>query len=288
MRNSLLLCIAIITLAVAAPANSCHRCGLFGGRCYAQRYPLQSPVQQYAVQKPYIAPPIENNYLQTLIFNNAAPPTQSLYGVGANPINFQQSSLPYTAGAKELLAVTSEVNSTLQGLSQLASQQLQVEAGLNSSIAETNRVLAASQSLTAVIDAARDGGGNSLPSQAFIIEMRNGKLSRVEKLSEASARLHSENPPQQLGTQPPTQAVGSGSILTQKCASCHGAELTAPAGGLFIHDGAKLSAANITKVLRWARDPGDNTIPEKMRSLMGSLTNEEKALLMDAMLDREG
>lgn len=67
------------------------------------------------------------------------------------------------------------------------------------------------------------------------------------------------------------------SLVSQKCGQCHGSQLSSPKGETFIDPSLGIAAGTITESLRQIRD---NAMPPD-----ATLTNEEKAQLMDELLN---
>jgi len=85
-----------------------------------------------------------------------------------------------------------------------------------------------------------------------------------------------------LSATPQTRQPRKVSLLTEKCARCHGGKT--PKAGIF-YDGSPLNCDHITGALRLLS--GIDPAPKAMEKLMKSLTSNEKAQLMEEMLKLE-
>ena len=158
--------VILLILFITSTADACTRCGIFGLRCRFRSHSTVHHVNRYI-------PPANLN--QTFVFGGV-PVSQSFgtstFGYSASQQysqSYQSLVQPYRASASDLINQLSRTNDNVQALTNVAAKQLDRET-------EVNRLLAASQALTATINAAREETAQLNQAQSMIVTIKNGKV----------------------------------------------------------------------------------------------------------------
>lgn len=238
MYKLVISAMVILTLGVS-DASACQRCGLFGRACRLQNHHVVNhhvPVQHVAavVKAPDVFI-VNNQYPAPIAAQGAtvyAPGQAQAYSAFTfNPNEFarQSAELAKAAGATFQLGLT--------GYNSVAQTQLALQA----QIAEP---LARGQGAAQVLAAAGfSQPGTVQQSYALKITTQPGGQPKVEIMDpgQVNARIEAS-----IGTavapvpSQETQSAGTNSMIAQKCARCHGLNLTEPKKGVFIDAGHKL------------------------------------------------
>lgn len=287
MRTALIT-ISLLVLG-SSTAEACQRCGIFGLRCrYAQPVVVKqqayvAPVKQYVapvaypVQAQYVAAPVyqpQPLYI-TNVYNNPNGVAGLLAQQGSSVYGYSQAAQAYMVNPSEFLRQSAELSKAAMATASLGitsyNQSGQTQLALQASIAEP---LAKGQAASQVLNAAGLSGSSQSQTKSFSLRITqshdgNWHLEQPEAArAEVQANEHVPPPPPV-----PT------SVISQKCAKCHGVDLSEPKGALYFDSGHKLEASTITKAIRQVRD---GKMPPD-----GALTADEKGRLLDELISLE-
>ena len=247
------LILAAIVL-IAAEASACSRCGIFGRGCR-----LQSHHVAEVVAAPVIAaPPIS-------IINNYAPPN----GAAATLIAPQGGtvyglSTAVQAYSIDPAAVLRQAAELTKGAQQLAQQGLQ-GYGQTAALALT---LQASQP---AITAAVTQPAAPPPPQQLTIELRDGRWQIAQP--KAVAAPAADDPPSPVA--PPPVAARSMPLTAKHCGRCHGVDIAAPKGGVYLgvaEVDSKISLSAVAQVMSGKMPPGTTLSAEDKAALVVELS----------------
>ena len=190
---------------------------------------------------------------QILNIANVYPQGDTVYTVG-------QASQLYAANPD--LAVTLAAKIAGNGTDAFTAAVRSGQAS-NEALAQIAKVQAATQHLKAAV-----GSNEGAKSLTLQITQSGGGIQVRPVTDDASP-----------SGKTPTAA---GSLLSSKCASCHGTQLTAPKGGLFYDAGHSLDADTSMRALSVL---SGKDVPSAMVDVVGGLTAEEKGRLMEEILE---
>lgn len=238
----------LIVLMLASHADACQRCGIFGLR--------QCRVQKQVVVKKQAVAYSQPQASQVINIANIAYPTGStVYG---------QSSYASVQHVSPALALehSSRVAERSIGSMQAAIEAIQSN---NSGVIELARVQAATQHLQTALATSQQQSSVSLR-----ITQSGGGID-VQRIDDPSAPEHGDR----------DFPVGPDSLISARCGKCHGGDLSAPKGGLYLVAGEALSASNAIRSLQ-ILDGQD--VPEGMRSVVDGLSEADVAGLRREIL----
>lgn len=271
--------VVVVVCLAPAEAAACQRCGLFGRLCR-----FQSVAHHVAVAPAvaYQTPPVfvvQNNYPQP---NGAAG---LLAQQGATVYGYQAAASAYLVNPAEVLrqaaelskAATATASLGLTGYSSTAQAALALQAGIVEPMVRGN---AAAQ----VLEAAGLARQSASAPQSFALRVTRspGGQWAVESVAPAEAAAAAGSaiggPAEAVPPAPVAPSVGS--VLAEKCASCHGLGLAQPKAGLYFDAGHKVDCATVLKALRAVKS---GEMPKG-----GQLTPQEKGQILDELLALEG
>lgn len=282
---------AVLVMANASDADACGRCGLFGNRCKFVKAVVVAPA--VAVAEPVIVNR-ETPVVITNVFPQAngaavlAPQGLTGYTYGG----FQQLSQAYTLDPAAVLRQAHQLatdtqaltKAGLDGYTNVASLALQLNA-------QTSTPLAQGLAAATVLNAAGLSGNAAQQLNAGPLSVRLYRDSAGQWQVDASdptqprtqvqtsARQSVESgrplPPDAADPSPPAVA---NSLLSAKCASCHGLSLTEPNGGLYFDAGHQLDCNSAMKAIKAVRR---GTMPKNAKT--SPLSEDEKARLVDEL-----
>lgn len=208
-----------VVALVASDVLACSRCGLFGSRCRfvsQQHHVAAAVVAAPIVQQPPIS--IINNYAPgngaaaTLI----APQGGSVYGL----------STAVQAYSLDPAAVLRQAAELTKGAQQLAQQGLQ-GYGQTAALALT---LQASQPAiqAAVVQPIQQ------PPQTLQIELRDGKWQIVQPTADPPPAPSPAAATAKAGGSPANAAARGFPLVNKHCGKCHGVDIAAPKGGIYL------------------------------------------------------
>lgn len=209
--------LVVLLLLCAADAQACNRCGIFGRGC---RY-------GYVYQQPVVAA-VQYQQPSILVVQNSYPQPNGAVGLlaqqGGTSYGYQAAAAAYFVNPAEVLRQSAELSKAATATAQLGltgyAQTAQTQLGLQAAIAEPLiRGQAAAQVLTAA------GLNHSATAQ---VQRSSIKLTPQ---ADGTWTLTQEQSATEV-TQQPGQPVRSHTLVGQHCASCHGAGLAEPKGGL--------------------------------------------------------
>lgn len=267
--------IAVVLLLCATELHACNRCGLFGNRCrFVQSHVVESHVQVAPVAA-YKAPEVfvvQNNYPAP---NGGAAILAQQGATIYQPNGYQQAAQAYLVNPADVLRQAAELTRAAQKLAGdgLNGYQQTVTSALTlqSTLAEP---LIRSQAAAQVLSAA---GLNQPPAQQQSLALRITRgLDGQWQVSQADAAQITAKVEQKIEARPTEQVSSEASVLSAKCASCHGKELTQPKAGLYIDAGIKLDCKTALKSLQLIKS---GKMPKD-----GTLTPEEKGAILDELL----
>lgn len=237
--------VAIVLLSLFADAASaCNRCGVFGSRCRfraVQRVvAVEKVVQQVAVPQ------------QVINVSNVYPAGQTQYVAGT-------ASALYSANADLAIAAAARVADN--AVSSLTSS---ITAGLAG-----NYEVAQVAKLHAAVEHLRTAVGQTGPQSLDLRITQSGGGLRVEEFR-----------PPEMPVPPAEQLNGAAanSVLSTRCAKCHGLSLASPKAGIYLDAGHELDSEVIVRALdmvRLGKMPPQGEQP---------LTQQEKERLMEELL----
>lgn len=236
----------LVVVSFASSAEACNRCGLFGRKCRNQAV-YYSPI--YKQQAAYYPQHILN-------IANVYPQGSSVYSAGS---------------AAQLYAVNPELAITsATRVADGAIQSLQAAIKLGESnigqVAEVAKIQAATEHLRLAMSAGQQQSSNL----TLRITQGAGGI-QVQQVQDPG----SDQPP-------PRDDQPSTSMLSQKCAKCHGVDLAQPKGGLYFDVGATVNSEQFADSMVVLS--GVN-VPEPMKALVESLTDQEKGQLIQELRD---
>lgn len=269
---------AVISLAfvamMAVDASACGGCGSYSHckfvRNYSHSYRPKVVIQKQAY--PSYVPPNQ----QFIFVNPGTAPQilsqgQTYYGQPS----YQQAIQPYKTSSADQLHLANRLVGTIESLSTQASQSLKSEV-------EVNRLLGASQALSTTIHAAREHTAALSASQSFVVTVgANGEVQMKTLTAQQQGQVG-----RQHVTQQPADAPQTAGILSLKCGSCHGADKTAPPGGLFVHDTATFNGGFSDRISDLLDNPA--VISDAgMRSVFENMSEGDGDSLVGAAKRRE-
>jgi mono/diheme cytochrome c family protein len=264
---------------LAAEASACNRCGLFGARC------------KYVAASTYVAPVV------------AATPSQNVYVLQNNypaPLVGQGTSAVVSNGGYQSLTIsqfdpTAFLSQSLQlvkagqDAATLAHTQAQTTAQRALELqAPTVERLAAGQAASQVLRAAGLDPAHNVSGQSSAVVISRTADGQVQVLplesSEAAritARLSTSTTiTSAIATTPAPQPLGeSTGLVGQFCGKCHGLDVAAPKGGLFIGDDADTAKGMRDKFYEISQEVGaKKTMPPADSP---QPTDEQRAALLN-------
>lgn len=273
----ILLSLAVLFGCLAADAQACTRCGLFGNRCRYQTTYYKPAYQQAAVVQSPDVFIVNNQYPAPLAAQGSTVYSQSVvspYAVNPTELFNQAQGLAQATMATTQLAVT--------GFNQMATTQLQLQASITEPLARGH---AASQVLSAA------GLSQPYTQQQQSLALRiyqEGNQWKVEQQTapQVNARIEASVgngvQPAAPRTDPPPipQPERSTSVVAQKCAKCHGLDKAEPKGGLYLDVGHGISCDNFREAIKRVKssDPQVRMPPD------GNLTPQEAGDLLDELI----
>lgn len=286
---ALTFAVAMLVIMCPISAEACGRCGLFGNRCKFVK--VVAPV--VAVAEPVIVNR-ETPVVITNVFPQAngaavlAPQGLTGYTYGG----FQQLSQAYTLDPAAVLRQAHQLatdtqaltKAGLDGYTNVASLALQLNA-------QTSTPLAQGLAAATVLNAAGLSGNaaqqlNAGPLSVRLYRDQSGQWQvdasdptqpRTQVQASVRQSVESGRPLPPDATDPPPP-VAANSLLSAKCASCHGLSLTEPKGGLFFDAGHQLDCNSAMKAIKAVRR---GTMPKNAKT--SPLSEEEKARLIDEL-----
>lgn len=272
-----LMVIILLSLVSGESSYACQRCGLFGHRCRYYKAPVVSS---------YVAPAVV--YKQPEVFvvqNNYPQPIGAIAQQGNSVYGYQAAAQAYFVNPAEVIRQAAELSRAasatasigLTGFNQTAQTQLALQASITEPLA---RGAAASQVLTAA--------GLSQPltqsqSLALRVYQQNGQW-KVESADpvQVNAQInqhYGSKPPGEVGLPIAPEPNGRTSILSTKCARCHGVSLSEPKGGIYFDAGQRINCDIFRNALAQVHSgkmpPPDSGPP---------LTPQEKTLVLEELL----
>lgn len=265
------LLIAALAVLACDSADACNRCGLFGRNCRFVHNQVVHAEPAY-VQAAVVTPPevfvVQNNYPAPL-----APQGSTVYG-------YQAAAAAYHVDPAEVLRQSAELTKAasltaqigLNGFHDTARTQLSLQASIT-------EPLARGQAAAQVLDAA--GFRNQAVQQSQSLALRVYSEGGKWKVEQAEAEQVNAKIEAKVTSRPAGPAANNTtSMLTQKCASCHGLQLAEPKGGLFIDAGHKLDSSVITESIRLVKTG-------EMPKGGPALSDQEKGMILDELLSLE-
>lgn len=237
--------IRVIILAAivltAAEASACSRCGIFGRGCRFASSHHVAHVAEVVAAPVIAAPPISiiNNYAPgngaaaTLI----APQGGTVYGL----------STAVQAYSLDPAAVLRQAAELTRGAQQLAQQGL---AGYGQTAALALTLQASQPAITAAITQPVAPP----PPQQLTIELRDGRWQIAQPKPVAAPAADDQT---SVGT--PPAAVRSMPLTAKHCGRCHGVDIAAPKGGVYLGGAevdCKISLAAVAQVMANKMPPG--------------------------------
>lgn len=275
-----------LLVLAAAEASACNRCGIFGRGC---RYYSAST---YVAPVVAAAPASQNVY----VIQNSYP--APLVGQGTSAVvsngGYQSLTLPLfdpTAYFSQSLQLIKAANDTNALQHERTSALVQRVAELQ---APTVERIAAGQAASQVLKAAGLDPAHNASGQASAVVISRNSDGQVQVLplesgeaAKITARLSTTTTITGVMSSPapPQAAAGDYPLFAKFCASCHGTQLAAPKGGIFLGDDLNVATTmhnrwrNIEKEINSGRMPKGGP----------PLTDDEKrgvALELDAMIRR--
>jgi hypothetical protein len=256
MRKSILF--VSLFVVFASESQACQRCGLFGRLC---RY-YKAPVQYYApaaVVKKADVFVVQNNY---------PPAIAAAYAQQGNSVyGYQAAAQAYFVNPAEVLRQSAELSKAasvtatlgLTGYNQTAQTQLALQAAISEPLAKGH---AAAQVLTA---AGLNQQSVALQQQTLALRVTTGVNGQLQVQQVQAEQLPI-----------PAQPVGT-SVISQKCAKCHGLSLAEPKGGVFLDAEHRLDCTTAMKAIKLIKT-------DKMPKDSPPLTAQEKGLILDELL----
>lgn len=254
-------------MVMAAVASACDRCGLRNCRFQQVQQVVVPHVQQ--VVTPVVEPVVQQVAVPQQVINisNVYPQGSTVYTVGqvsqlyaSNPdLAMQLTARIAENGIGALKAAIESGNTNNQALLNLATVQAATEHLKSATTAQLNT---GNQSLNLRITQGASG---------IKVEQINGDVT--EKTVEPMPM----NPMTPVDTGKPV----TGSLLSAKCAQCHGKEMTQPKGGLFFDSGLSLDANNALAAINVVNG---RDVPSSMAAVVEGLTAEERSALTSEIL----
>ena len=264
----------LILLGLAADAEACNRCGLFGNRCrFAVRH--HAPVYHAPVAKvitPYVAPQnvyvIQNSYPAPLV-----PSGGTQYASTGSYQSIVGNLLDPNAYFAQELALLKAANDTNALRAERSSQLFQRVAELQAPYAEK---LATGAAAKMVLDAAGLNSATQQQTSNAVVIRRDeyGKLQVSQLSPEQIAAMGGKQP----DAPAPPEPGGKYPLLGQFCSSCHGLNLAEPKSGFYLGDDPAVAKSmrekffGITQQLRSGKMPPASS-PQP--------TNEQRAGILD-------
>lgn len=231
-----------VVLLSTQTAEACLRCGLFGRRCaFVQK---QVVVKKQAVSYAYQQPSNTTN----LSLINVYPAASSTYGVSQL---YQAYQVNPTLSLELSSRLADKALSNHEASIRLAQEH-------NSQSLELQRL----QLATMHLQAAMGTGQQSSASSSLQLNVTQGAGAVQQRQPLGGEELPPPRP---------------GSLLSVKCAQCHGQSLQAPKAGLYIDEGISLDA---TQAMRAMQILTGHDVPEQMHDLITGLTQQERCDLM--------
>lgn len=258
----------LLVMAMAVVANACDRCGLRNCRFQqVQQVVVPSHVQQ--VVTPVVEPVVQQVAVPQQVINisNVYPQGSTVYTVGqvsqlyaSNPdLAMQLTARIAENGIGALKAAIESGNTNNQALLNLATVQAATEHLKSATTAQLN---AGNQSLNLRITQGASG---------IKVEQINGDVT------EKTVEPMPVNPMTPVDSGKPV----TGSLLSAKCAQCHGKEMTQPKGGLFFDAGLNLDSNNALLAINVVNG---RDVPSSMAAVVEGLTAEERSALTSEIL----
>lgn len=256
MIRAIILATVVLT---AAEASACSRCGIFGRGCRFQSHHVAHVAEVVAAPVIAHAPPISiiNNYAPgngaaaTLI----APQGGTVYGLST-------AVQAYSLDPAAVLRQAAELTKTAQNLAQ------QGLTGYNQTAALALTLQASQPAITAAITQPAVP-----PPQQLTIELRNGRWEIAQP--RASTQPAADDQPS-VGT--PPAAVRSMPLTAKHCGRCHGTELAAPKGGVYLGGAevdCKISLSAVAQVMSGKMPPGVALSGEDKAALVVELSQSK-------------
>lgn len=287
------LAFVVGVLAFNVDAEACGRCGLFGNRCKFAKAVVVAPA--------IVAEPVVVNRETPVIITNVFPQANGAAVLAPQGLTgytyggFQQVSQAYTLDPAAVLRQAHQLatdtqaltKAGLDGYTNVASLALQLNA-------QTSTPLAQGLAAATVLNAAGLSGNaaqqlNSGPLSVRLYRDNAGQWQvdasdptqqRSQTQVQASVRQNLGGsglpPPPDVPEQAPP--VAANSLLSAKCASCHGLSLTEPKGGLYFDAGHQLDCNSAMKAIKAVRR---GTMPKNAKT--SPLSEDEKARLVDEL-----
>lgn len=232
MRLAVVIVLMLMALGSdATDALACGRCGVFGRACR-----FQSHVVEKVVAAPVVATPVVQHQQPLFVVQNNYPQPLAVQGQTVYGGSYQQIAASLTMDASAYLAgaqaLQRDTLATLKAGQDAASDAFHSVLSLQATVAEP---LARGEAAERVLRAA----GLSAPTAGQTLALKitqthdgqwqveNASAEQVNNAAKESAGHHPKPPvPEPNGGQ-------QRSLVAEKCASCHGLELSAPKGGLY-------------------------------------------------------
>lgn len=251
----------LAVILTAAEASACSRCGIFGRGCRFQSSHHVAHVAEVVAAPIVQAPPISiiNNYAPgngaaaTLI----APQGGTVYGLST-------AVQAYSLDPAAVLRQAAELTKTAQNLAQ------QGLAGYNQTAALALTLQASQPAITAAITQP----AAPPPPQQLTIELRNGRWEIAQPKPVAAPAA--DDSPSSVGT--PPAAVRAMPLTTKHCGRCHGTELAAPKGGVYLGGAevdCKISLSAVAQVMSGKMPPGVALSGEDKAALVVELSQSK-------------
>jgi len=247
---------AILALT-AADASACNRCNRYGTACYYYKPAVVAPVVAPSVSNVYV---IQNSYPAPLVGQGSSSLVsnggyQSLTISQFDPTAFLSQSLQLVkAGQDAATLAHTQAQATAQ-------RTLELQA-------PTVERLAAGQAASQVLRAAGLDPAHNVSGQSSAVVISRNAEGQVQVLPLASSEVakitaSSTTITSSVATTPHPQVVGQPtSLLGQFCGKCHGLDVAAPKGGLFIGDDTETAKGMKAKFYELAQAVGtDKTMP---------------------------
>lgn len=286
------LCAIVLLMSCLSSAEAaCQRCGLLGLRsCNCRPVVRQqayvAPVKQYVapvaypVQAQYVAPVVAYKQPDIFVVQNNYPAPNGAAGLlatqGNSVYGFQAAAAQYFVNPSEFLRQSAELSKAAMATASLGitsyNQSGQTQLALQASIAEP---LAKGQAASQVLNAAGLSSSSQQQTQSLALRITRGHDGNWQV--EQSETIRAEVQANEHSTPPPPPAPTS--VLDQKCARCHGENLSEPKGGVYFFGGHRQDSFMIVKALRMVKE-------EKMPP-DSKLTADEKGRLFEELLSLE-
>lgn len=268
-RLAFLFVMELVFLSLVPDASACSRCGLFGNRCKFSSHVAVAPVA--VVKQPEVFV-VQNNFPQP---NGAAILAQQGTGV----YGFQAAAQAYTLDPAAVLRQAADLARGAQQLAKDGVDGFNTSASLALQLnSQANDSLARGTAAAMVLNAAGLNQASPSSSQALRIFRGSDGRWQVDQASpdEVSARIEAG-----VSTKPAPQspaAIGAGSVIAKKCASCHGLDKAEPAGGLYLDQGQGLDCRQALKAIKsvmsgsMPKDKSQALTPEELTAIVEELT----------------